>query len=524
MILRFLTPALILLSAFAANGQTAETTYPVASGGTRSVSAVAPDNRHWTATLIGTGSGSTASNLRISRQPSDLTGSPWQTVADFTLESLPGYTLRFRSGKSTAWVAWQGIAITPASPQVFIRRVYPDIGPIESVTGTENQSHGFDLAIDDQERPCIVSFKANDGAAPNLTPNVRVHRRGSTGIWDWATVTAYQAGEEVNTESVAITASGNFLHVFDTDYALITISNITYRNSQLYHTEIEAPTGLAAAKIDSTFITAINSTSSEGYQPSIAHLSAATGPNGRPALAFSSLGSRQLKCAVYDGSSWDVETLTQPGGGITAQYLGESTIRILPDNRPVIIWRSSNTGGVTRSIRTQNVWSTKSVYEMQAYQPSFDFDRLGNAHYSGADFTTSGRTVALRPRDITDEDGNGFTHLEESAFLMTGLATPSSQAPRPGSVTISGETYPTLTYFRPIHSGGNTNPYNHPDFRYTVETSTDLVTWSSAGADLAHQETLTVAGQHTTATWRSTKPLSTHPRQFLRVRLDRIDN
>lgn len=524
MIRRFLTPALILLSAFTANGQTAETTYPVASNATRSVSAVAPDNRHWIAALIGSGSGSTASNLRISRQASDLTGTPWQTVADFTLESLPNHTLRFRSGKSTAWVAWQGVAVTPANPQIFIRRVYPDIGPIESVAGTESQSPGFDLAIDDQERPCVVSFKRSEEDVPNLTPNVRVHRRGATGTWDWTTVTAYQAGEEVHTESVAITTSGNFIHVFDTDYALITISNITYRNSQVYHTEVEAPAGLAAAEIDSTYITAINSTSAEGYRPSIAHLSAAAGPNGRPALAFSSLGSRQSKCAVYDGSTWDVETLPQPGGGITAQYLEESTIRILPDNRPVIVWRSSNNGGVAQSIRTQNVWTTKSVYEMRAYQPSFDFDRLGNAHYSGGDFNTSGSIVALRPRDITDADGNGFTYLEESAFLMTGLAVPSSQAPRPGSVAISGQTYPTLTYFRPIYSGGNTNPFNHPDFRYTVETSSDLVTWSSAGADLVHQETLTVTGRHTVATWRSTKPLSTHPRQFLRVRLDRIDN
>ncbi len=167
--------ASLLLTAASSFGQF-EITYPTIAGAEKSASAVTADRRHMVAVLSGT----TPSELTVYRQVSDQPSVAWDAVTSFALDSQAPYHCRVKSGKATTWVAWQGEPTSGGTRTIQIRRIFPTVGPIETVTGSEGQAAGFDLTIDDQDRPCIASFKTTTTAQPNLIPFIRVHRRSAT--------------------------------------------------------------------------------------------------------------------------------------------------------------------------------------------------------------------------------------------------------------------------------------------------------------------------------------------------------
>ncbi len=496
-----------------------EITYP-STGANRSVNAVAADGRHMVATLAG--SGAAPYNLTVFRQPSDQLSAPWSEVASFGTDSLAPYKYHLKSGKSTTWIAWQGQPASGGSRKIQARRVFPTVGPIETVAGSEDQAAGFDLAVDDLDRPCIVSFKTSTPASPDLIPFIRIHRRDAAGTWQYALAASYEEEMIAKPEDVAIATQGDKIHVFDVAWANVTFSGLTLRNSTLYHTEINAPGPLSAATFKYYEAARETSGTSEGLLPAILHVSAAVAPDGMPAVSYSHTGKKEVKYGYMSGTSWTLETLPQPSGAITAQYLDETHLGIDPSGRPCIVWRSSPAGDLARSVRLPGIWSTKLVSTVKLGLPSFCLDHLGNAHYSGIDLSVPGRVVAVRPKDLTDEDGNGFTALLEDAFLMTGGGR--ENAPEQGIVTIAGKHYPSLGYYRsPESESPPANPLTEGGFRFTVETSPDLVTWSAAAADVVHHETDTGNPEHTFSVWRSAVPLEENSRQFFRMRVSRVE-
>lgn len=504
------------LSTLVSNGQF-EITYPT-TGADRSASTVSADQRHMVAVLSGT----TSAALTVYRQVSDQPSVAWDAVTGFALDSLAPYHYRVKSGKSTTWVAWQGEPTAGGTRTIQIRRVFPTVSPIEMVTGSQGQAPGFDLAIDDQDRPCIASFKTTTTAQPNLIPFIRVHRRSATGTWEYELAASYEEEMIAKPEEVAIAARGNKIHVFDVAWAQVVFTGVTLRQSTLYHTEINAPTALADATY--TFRTVANETSntSQGLRPAVLHVSAATAPNGAPAVSYSQSGSKQVKYSALSGSSWSGETLIQPSGEITAEYLDETQIGIDPTGRAQIAWRSSNSGTLARSALLGSGWSTKTVSNLKLSTPSFTLDRLGNPHYSGMDLAMPARVAALRSNAVTDADGNGFTKLEEDAFLMGSGST--ENAPAQTIVMIDGKHYPAIRYYSSAEaSSAPANPFTNGGYQYTVEISTDLTTWSAAPSALVHYQTDNESPEHTLSVWRSSVSLDDNPKQFLRIRVSRPD-
>jgi len=515
--LAFLAASLPLVPAMAS--AQAEITYP-APAADLSLNAVAPDGRHWVATLAG-GSSTTPAELTVLRQVSDVTSQPWAEVARFSTEGLPAYHYRIKAGKSTMWIAWQGEPTAGNTRKIQIRQIYPTVGAPETVAGSEDQSSGFDFAVDGNERPCVVSYKTTTPQTPNLIPHIRLHRRGVSGGWEHILAVSYDEEIIAKPEEVAIAANGTTLHVFDVAWAQITYSGNILRQSTLYHAEIKAPGTLINSQSLSYQVANETSNVAQGLRRPIANVSATTGPDGTTAVSYSHLGSKQLKYGYKPPTSrWAVETLPQPSGDITAQYLDESTVRISPSGLPAVVWRSTDAGDVSRAVRQNGNWTTRPAYGLKLARPTVTLDAVGNPHYTGMEMGAPNRVVAARPRDITDEDGNGFTAILESAFLMS----PGSLANAPSQmiVTVDGKRYPAIRYLSsPDAASAPANPFTNGGFLYTVEISRDLFTWSTAAADLVHYSTDAEHPEHTSSVWRSAVSLDENPKQFLRMRVTR---
>ncbi len=104
-------------------------------------------------------------------------------------------------------------------------------------------------------------------------------------------------------------------------------------------------------------------------------------------------------------------------------------------------------------------------YEVQlSADPSNNYAAWRTAHFSGAD-----RTNDAISGPAADPDRSGFSNYTRYAF---GLAArgPVQSPVRNGAVTIDGATYLTLTFPRRAAA---------TDVRYTVESSSDLVTWAT---------------------------------------------
>jgi hypothetical protein len=496
----------------------AEITYPTPSAA-RSMNAVAPDGRHWVAALSG-GDATRPTELTVLRQVSDQPSQPWAEVIRFSTDSLPSNEYRIKAGKSTIWIAWQAQPVAGGTRKIQIRQVYPGVGGIETVSGSEDQSAGFDLAVDAKDRPCVVSYKTNNAENPSLIPHIRLHRRGVSGGWEHVLAASYDEEIIAKPEEVSIATNGDDIHVYDVAWAQITFTGVTLRQSTLYHTAIKAPGTLVSSQSISYQVANETSNASQGLRPAIANVSATTAPDGMPAVSYSHLGSKQVKYGYKaTGSGWSVETLLQPSGTITAQFLDETSVAVGPTGQPAVVWRSSDAGDVARSTRHSGGWTTKPVYAVKLDHPALTLDSVGNPHFTGTELSLPNRVVAVRPKDITDADGNGFTALLEDAFLMDPGGR--TNAPEQHLVTVDGRHFPAFGYYHaPESTTPPANPFIEGGFRYTVEVSSDLAEWSTA---LLHHDTNTQDPWHSFSLWRSAVSLEENPRQFFRIRVNRLE-
>jgi autotransporter-associated beta strand protein len=118
----------------------------------------------------------------------------------------------------------------------------------------------------------------------------------------------------------------------------------------------------------------------------------------------------------------------------------------------------------------------------------------------------SGASAAL----TADPDGDGFSNLAEYAFGRDPNAADGGALVQTQIVTVAGSKYLGLTYTRPA------GPNAATDITYTPQRTTDLaVQWSSA--DVVVQSIAPGPGTLETLTVRSTHPMNTMTKEFLRV-------
>ena len=120
--------------------------------------------------------------------------------------------------------------------------------------------------------------------------------------------------------------------------------------------------------------------------------------------------------------------------------------------------------------------------------------------------------------DAADTDKDGVPLLLEEAMGMNSGVSDVSLLPAVGTTTISTVMFPTLTY-RVLGNGSGPHGtgYSAQGFLYTVESSTDLLTWSSIGSQVVGIPIVNPDGTQTVTVRSGT---SNAP-QFLRLRATR---
>jgi hypothetical protein len=112
-----------------------------------------------------------------------------------------------------------------------------------------------------------------------------------------------------------------------------------------------------------------------------------------------------------------------------------------------------------------------------------------------------------------DPNNNGLINLLEYALGLDPTAVGGSLGTSTGTVEENGQEYLTLSYTRPTGSEARV------DITYTPERASSLAlrNWSSSAADVVPYAITPGPGSLETVTVRSTHPLSTTNREFLRL-------
>jgi autotransporter-associated beta strand protein len=159
-----------------------------------------------------------------------------------------------------------------------------------------------------------------------------------------------------------------------------------------------------------------------------------------------------------------------------------------------------NAFGTQGSFAVQLVNGGKTLRLTDFQTGSVTFESWASAH------SLSGANAAL----TADPDGDGLSNLAEYAFGRDPNATDGGALAQTQIVTVAGSKYLALSYTRPAGANAAT------DITYTPQRTTDLaVPWSSA--DIVVQSIAPGPGTLETVTVRSTHPMNTMTKEFLRV-------
>lgn len=87
--------------------------------------------------------------------------------------------------------------------------------------------------------------------------------------------------------------------------------------------------------------------------------------------------------------------------------------------------------------------------------------------------------------DGGDDDNDTAVNLIEAALNMNPLVPDPEKLPQTGVVVLAGTTYPTLSYSRFSNGSGSGQSYTANGFRYEVQASPDLVTWTGSATPVS---------------------------------------
>lgn len=171
-----------------------------------------------------------------------------------------------------------------------------------------------------------------------------------------------------------------------------------------------------------------------------------------------------------------------------------------------------------------NAWYGGSVIGENG--DSTEFDETEQFNNTGAVLTPAAtpgnRNLGPAASDEVDNDLDGQVNLLEIAFGTNVNSQTSIKVPQPSLVQESGQKYLGYAFSRLKGGTGSAADYTASGMRYLVEISSDLVTWSAAGANVTQVSVVDEGGSTEKITIRLTTPASPPVvKYFLRLRVIR---
>ncbi|MBI2513888.1 MAG: putative Ig domain-containing protein [Opitutae bacterium] len=288
-------------------------------------------------------------------------------------------------------------------------------------------------------------------------------------------------------------------------------------------------TGYAGAAIGTYQLTATNSPTSftVGTLPSGLSYSTQTQQiTGTPSAVGNSTVSITANNAVGTGPAFtlSIQIAAPTAPSISAQpasqtkNVGESvtfTVTASGTPSPTYQWKkgSSDIDGATSSSYTINpltlgdaadytVVVTNAGGSVTSDVATLTVNQVGFAAWQATNFTSGELSDANVSGPAADPDHDGVANLTEYALGTDPKAASTSGLP---AITVSNGEW-VFTYTRPA---------DRSDLTYTVETSTNLSTWTTTG--ITHERVSTGA----TETWRGRLTITAGQNAFFRLKVDR---
>jgi hypothetical protein len=145
--------------------------------------------------------------------------------------------------------------------------------------------------------------------------------------------------------------------------------------------------------------------------------------------------------------------------------------------------------------------------------------RLANYQAGPATFNSWANKYGLSGANAAwnaDPNNNGVVNLLEYALGLDPTAVGGSRGTSVGTVTSGNQKFLSLSYTKPTGADAPT------DITYTPELATSVTTpnWSSSSVDIVPFSTTPGPGSLETVTVRSTHPIGTNGKEFLRLKVD----
>ncbi|WP_035608319.1 hypothetical protein [Haloferula sp. BvORR071] len=126
------------------------------------------------------------------------------------------------------------------------------------------------------------------------------------------------------------------------------------------------------------------------------------------------------------------------------------------------------------------------------------------------------------PNDEVDNDLDGQVDLMEQAFGTNPGLRSSIRYPQPSLVEVSGQRYQAYTFPRRKSGTGTAADYSAGGYRYQIELSTNLATWTPGGAGVVQVSAVDDGnGTTETVTVRLATPATNDTKGFLRLKTTR---
>lgn len=473
--------------------------------------ATAPDGSQWIiytrANRLG-GAGNEYREVMAMRQTnSGATTSYSLGVVSVVGAPLSAHRLRVASGGGSTWAVWRKDA---GFPELQIRRLYPPhvAGTATTIPLVGIPSEAFDLAVGDDGQPRLALIDQNRSFYVLM-------RRQEDG--QWRTKDIFPNTPTWGCVDVGIALAGPKIHLFQCTYSVEVPDPEGNPGgnafSYLSHREAVEPADWGnlvfsdPVEIDDGVVSA----GGEGFKIQAREPRAAVTAGGSVAVIYQNEVFVRASVAIRPAmGSWSVFALPVVEG-TTPSGPGHDVATV--DNVFHFVWQSNNPNTLNYATMESGFFNASRLNGL-AGSPAISITLKDGPRLAG--FSNSSQIQAAILKDATDDDGDGFTVLEELAY---DLDNPVQRPPAIGVREYGGVRYWDFTYYRRAGGTASANPYSAGGFSYLVQSSTDLTNWNTLGIQYVPGFN---GGAGTAARYRANLPYGEESQRYFRVKTRRL--